>query len=400
VSRLVPCVSRTATLALGLVLLAGPAHAGVQDTVAQLAGTDGVVLVLDAKGTALVSHNVDRSFTPASTLKVMTTLLAADTLGLDARFETDFWVVGDRLLVRGKGDPYLVSEELDLLVKDLAPKLAGKALTGVAIDDSWFTEDITIPGVTATTEPYDALNSATAVNFNTINVVVKGGEVSSAEEQTPLTGLAREVAKREGVQGTNRINIGKNPADARRYAGELIALKLQGAGVAIGGAVTDGVAPDEAPLHTHRNSRTLGEVCGAMLYYSNNYIANQVFLAVGAKAQGAPASLDKSVATATAFIARHPELTGVAMVEGSGISYANQATAAAFAAALALFEPHKALLRVKLDSSHKTGTLKVTKSVIGYLQTKEHGEVRYVVSLDGGGSQRRWDIVQALAREL
>jgi len=391
---------RAALLFSLLLSVPAVAYAGIQDTVATLAGSDGVVLVVDADGAVLASHNADNEFTPASTLKVITTLLAAETLGLDSRFETDFWILGDMLLVRGKGDPFLVSEELDLLVADLAPKLAGKTLRGVAIDDSWFEEGITIPGVTSTTEPYDALTSATAVNFNTINVVVKDGTVTSAEDQTPLTGLAREVAKREGVQGKNRINIGKNPKDARRYAGELISLKLQGAGVTIGDVVEDGEAPNSEPLHTHKNSRTLGEVCGSMLYYSNNYIANQVFLALGASADGAPASLAKSVKVAQAFFASNPGLSGISMVEGSGISYANKATAQAFAAALNLFAPHKDLLRVKHDSSHKTGTLKITKSVVGYAQTKEHGLVRYVISLGGSGSQRRWDIVQALAREL
>jgi len=384
-----------------LFLTASTAHAGIQETVAKLGGSAGVVYVVDAKGQVLAAHNEDRSFTPASTLKVVTTLLAAEHLGLDNHFETDLYVVEDQLVVRGKGDPFLVSEELDLLAAALAPKLEGQTLKGVVIDDSWFVEGITIPGVTSTTEPYDALNSATAVNFNTINVVVKSGAVSSAEEQTPLTALAKEVALREGVQGKNRINIGKSNADAQRYAGELIAAKLRAAGVTIGDAVTSGHAPaDSPPLHTHQNSRTIGEVCGAMLYYSNNYIANQVFLAVGAAVKGAPANLDKSVEVANAYIAAHPELTGIEMVEGSGISYKNQATSAAFAAALALFEPHKALLRVRHESAHKTGTLKVTKSVVGYAQTREHGEVRYVVSLDGNGSQRRWDIVQALQTEL
>ncbi len=382
-----------------VALWALPAQADVQSEVAKLAG-DGGVLAVDGEGNSLVSVHTDKEFTPASTLKVVTTLLAAETLGLDARFETDFWVEGDQLVVRGKGDPFLVSEELDLLAKDLAPKLAGKTLTGVVIDDSWFESGITVPGVTATTEPYDALNSATAVNFNTINVVVKDGVVRSAEEQTPLTALAKEVAKREGVRGTHRINIGKNPSDSRRYAGELIALKLQAAGASVEPKVTDGVAPEREPLHTHQNSRTLGEVCGAMLYYSNNYIANQVFLAVGAKAKGAPASLAKSVEVAEAFIAEHPTLTGIAMVEGSGISYKNQATASAFIGALELFAPHRDLLRVRHDSPHKTGTLKITKSVVGWVATKEHGDVRYVISLDGGGSQRRWDIVQTLQRLL
>ena len=139
-------MTRTAAaLAVCSLLLTTPAVAGIQDTVASLAGKDGVVLAVDKDGKVLASHNANTTFTPASTLKVITTLLAADTLGLDSRFETDFWVQGDLLLIRGKGDPFLVSEELDLLVKDLAPKLTGTPLRGVAIDDSWFIEGITIP---------------------------------------------------------------------------------------------------------------------------------------------------------------------------------------------------------------------------------------------------------------
>jgi serine-type D-Ala-D-Ala carboxypeptidase/endopeptidase (penicillin-binding protein 4) len=388
--------------ALLLFLLAMPtAHAEIGETVARLGGAAGVVYVVDSKGEVLAAHNDHKTFTPASTLKVMTTLLAAEHLGLESRFETEFHLVEDTLLVRGKGDPFLVSEELDVVAAELAKKLEGVELKAVAIDDSWFTSGIKIPGVTGTTEPYDALNSATAVNFNTINVIVKGGTVASAEDQTPLTPLATEVAKRQGVQGTNRINIGKSPEDSRRYAAELIAAKLRAAGVTVGAEVADGAVPEGAePLHIHQNSRTIGEVCAAMLYYSNNYIANQVFLAVGAAVKGAPASLDKSVEVSVAFIAANPGLEGFAMVEGSGISYTNQATSTAFAHALLLFEPHKALLRVRHDSPSKTGTLKVTKSVVGYTDTKEHGVVRYVVSLDGAGSQRRWDIVQALQREL
>ncbi len=392
---------RSAAALLLFLLFAPPAQAGLGETVARLGGTNGVVYVVDAEGAVLATHNGDKSFTPASTLKVMTTLLAAEHLGLENRFETEFHLIEDTLLVRGKGDPFLVSEELDVVAADLAKKLEGKELKGVAIDDGWFATGIKIPGVTSTTEPYDALNSATAVNFNTINVIVKGGKVASAEEQTPLTPLATEVAKRQGVQGTNRINIGKSPKDSRRYAAELIAAKLRAAGVTVGAEVSDGAVPEDAePLHVHQNSRTIGEVCAAMLYYSNNYIANQVFLAVGAAVRGAPASLDKSVEVSVAFIEANPGLEGFVMVEGSGISYTNQATSAAFAHALELFEPHKALLRVRHDSPHKTGTLKVTKSVVGYAETKEHGVVRYVVSLDGAGSQRRWDIVQALQREL
>ena len=391
---------RSVFLVLGLLLAASPAHADLSSEIRALAGSDGVVYVLDANDEVLVDLGGGRAFIPASTLKVFTSLLAAEHLGMDGRFETRFFLDGDVLVVRGGGDPFLVSEELDSVAAALKPLLAGEALAGVAIDDSFFEEGIVVPGVGGTEEPYDALNSATAVNFNTINVRVDGDTVTSAEEQTPITPLARTVAKRRGVKGKLRVNLSNDPKEVRRYAGELIAAKLRAAGVEVGELVEEREAPAGEPLYVHHNSRTVGEVCGALLYYSNNYIANQVFLAVGAKVHGEPASLAKSVRVAEAFVEANPQLKGMVVTEGSGISYDNQATGPALAAALSMFAPHQGLLRTKGGTPNKTGTLKVTKSVIGYADTKSHGTVRYVISLDGGGSNRRWQIVDLLREKL
>ncbi len=380
-------------------LLPGLAFGAWQDDVARLAGNDGVVYVLDEQGEALLELGGDRDFIPASTLKIVTALLASEYLGLESRFETDFFVQDEVLVVRGHGDPFLVSEELDLVVAALKDKLPATPLKGVLIDDSWFAEGIVIPGVGGSDNPYDALNSATAVNFNTINVRVDGGVVKSAEEQTPLTPLAEEIAKKRGVKGKDRINLSNSPQDVRRYASELIAAKLRGVGVSIGDATGAATARGE-PLYVHANTRTVSESVHALLYYSNNYIANQVFLAIGAKEKGAPATLEKGVAVAREFLASKPELAGLKVTEGSGISYENRATGPSLAAALALFAPHKGLMRQKNGTPNKTGTLTVTKSVAGYLETKAHGEIRFVISLDGGGSNRRWQIIDVLRSSL
>lgn len=391
-------------LLLLLLLLLIPTTAAAADwrqDVRDLAGADATVYVVDAEGQVLLDIGGARSFLPASTLKVITTLLAAEYLGLDSRFETPFYLDGATLIVAGQGDPYLVSEELDLVAQGLKAALGGAALDGVRVDDSFFAEGIDIPGVGGSEEPYDALNSATAVNFNTINVQVQGGVVTSAESQTPLTPVAERAAKKRGVKGKLRVNLSDRPEDVRLYAAELIAAKLRAAGVEVGDLVGEGSVPEGAePIYVHRNSRTVGEVAKAMLYYSTNYIANQLFLAVGAKVEGAPASLDKSVAVARRWIEAHPELAGLVVTEGSGISYDNRATGPAMAAALKLIEPHKDLLRVRHGTAHKTGTLKVTKTVAGFLDTARHGTVRYVVALGAGGSQRRWDIVERLKRAL
>ncbi len=387
------------SMILLLWLLPGLALAGWQDDVKKLAGADGVVYVLDEQGQVLIDLGEGRDFIPASMLKVVTALLATEYLGLDGRFETWFWVRDGMLVVKGHGDPFLVSEELDLIAAALKDKLPG-ALKGVVVDDSYFADGIVVPGVGDSDNPYDALNSAVAVNFNTVNVTVSGGKIVSAEDQTPLTPLAERVATARGIKGKERINLSQQPDDVRRYAAELIAAKLRAAGVTVGEAYERGTAPATEPLYKHANTRTVSESVHALLYYSNNYIANQVFLAIGAQEKGAPATLEKSVAVAREFLAKHPKLAGISMTEGSGISYENRATGPSLAAALAMFAAHKGLMRAKHDVPSKTGTLKVTKSVAGYLETKEHGTVRFVISLDGAGSNRRWQIVDALRAGL
>ena len=110
--------------------------------------------------------------------------------------------------------------------------------------------------------------------------------------------------------------------------------------------------------------------------------------------------LEKSVEVATAWIAQDPGLSGLAMVEGSGIAYTNRATAQAMAHALTLLKDDRRLLKVKNGSPHKTGTLKVTKSVVGFLDTKDAGVVRYVIVLGGDGFHTRWKVVNTIAAGL
>ena len=394
----------TAVLLLVLAVLCAPTGVAIagdwKGEVRRLAGKDGVVLAVDEQGEVLVDVRSEKPFIPASILKIPTSLLAARYLGMDHRFVTEFFFQDGLLVVRGQGDPMLVSEELDAVSRAVAPLLADRQVAGVGIDDSYFEEGIKIPGVGASDNPYDALNSATAVNFNTINVVVKGKDVQSAEAQTPITPLAREIALRRGVQGKVRVNLSSSADDVRRYAAELIAAKIRAAGISVGERIERVRVGESKPLYVHQSSKTVADACAGLLYYSNNYIANQVFLAVGAAHSGAPASLSKSVAAAREFIEERRELSGLVMTEGSGISYENRTTAGAMIAALGLFAPHRKLLRVRQDSDSKTGTLSVTRSVAGYIDTKEHGTVRYVISLDRSGSWRRWKIVEAMQKAL
>src|SRR5262245_44071574 len=101
------------------------AAADLTAAIRTIAGPDAVVYAVDASGRALVDIRSAQPFMPASILKVFTVQLAATTLGLDFRFATEFYLDRDRLVVKGHGDPLLVSEELDLVAAALKPRLVG-----------------------------------------------------------------------------------------------------------------------------------------------------------------------------------------------------------------------------------------------------------------------------------
>ena len=132
---------------------ARPALAGVKEKIAGLAPS-GIVLVVDEKGNELIAQNADKPFAPASVTKIVTAWLAMQVLGGDYRFETKFYLDKDRVLyVRGGGDPFLVSEELAELGKELVAAIGKEPITGIVLDASYYPPDIRIPGIESTTSP-------------------------------------------------------------------------------------------------------------------------------------------------------------------------------------------------------------------------------------------------------
>ncbi|MGH6832886.1 MAG: D-alanyl-D-alanine carboxypeptidase, partial [Methyloceanibacter sp.] len=159
--------SRLLAPALALLLLPAPALAGPKEKVAALAPS-AVVLVMDDKGNELVAQNADKPFVPASVAKIVTAWLAMEVLGGDYRFQTSFYLDDKRVLyVRGGGDPFLISEELEPLGRELVAAIGKEPVTGIVLDASYYPSDLRIPGIENTSEAYDALNTALAVNFNT-----------------------------------------------------------------------------------------------------------------------------------------------------------------------------------------------------------------------------------------
>jgi D-alanyl-D-alanine carboxypeptidase/D-alanyl-D-alanine-endopeptidase (penicillin-binding protein 4) len=77
-----------------------------------------------------------------------------EVLGADYRFQTRFYLDGDRVLyIRGGGDPFLISEELAQLAPALVAIIGKQPLSGIVLDASYYPSDIRIPGVEDTDEP-------------------------------------------------------------------------------------------------------------------------------------------------------------------------------------------------------------------------------------------------------
>lgn len=389
-------VIRLAALLLS-VLLPGQVLAGAKEKVAALAPS-GLVFVVDGAGKELLAQNADQPFVPASVTKIVTAWLAMQVLGGDYRFQTQFYLDDARVLyVRGGGDPFLISEELALLAPQLVAAIGKKPITGIVLDASYYPADLRIPGIEDSNESYDALNSALSVNFNTIAAVRKGGAVIAGEKQTPITPLAISEFRARGPNGRGRIGLNQDRAVSLRYAGELLAAFLAQAGTKNDGKITTGSVPEGlTPVYVHQQSRALSQILIGMLQGSNNYVANQIFLEIGAHRLGGPVSLEKSLTILNEALGAHDLKEAIRLEEGSGVSRGNSFTARGLVKVLDLFTPYAHLLRGKDGGANKTGSMVGFRTLAGYANVSGHGRVRFVISLKNNDGAMRFQLLRAI----
>src|SRR3990167_10211490 len=319
---------------------------------------NGAVYVESSNGETLFDLRGKDFFIPASTLKLATGLAALELLGKDYRFKTEFYLdSSNNLYVKGYGDPYLVSEELKKIAKILREK-GLQTIHQIILDASFF-EKIEVPGISTSPNPYDALNSALSANFNTIFIQKnKKKGIFSAEPQTPMTELTRNLAKRAPF-GKSRINLAAHPNESVLYVGYLLKAFLEKERISTEGSIQKGeVHPNAKLIYQHLSSKNLEEVVQVMMEYSNNFVANQIFLVLGAEKLGAPANLRKGKEVVSNFLKNEIGISNFNLEEGSGISRDNQISSYDLVKTLKAFEKYRFLLPEKLDQIQaKTGTL-------------------------------------------
>jgi D-alanyl-D-alanine carboxypeptidase/D-alanyl-D-alanine-endopeptidase (penicillin-binding protein 4) len=252
-------------LLLACLVLSAGVQADSKNTIENLKNIPKVsLLALDSNGSILSSIEPDLSRTPASTLKILTAWLAIKHWGADHQFHTDFFLDRNKnLWVKGYGDPFLVSEEIDIIAQALQ-KMGVKNIRGLGLDEQFFSKDIKVDGQSFSNNPYDAPLSALSANFNTLYLERTQSGIKSAEKQTPLTAIGRKLG--ESMQKKkSRFNI-RDIELAGRYFGELLAAKLKSHGISTSGSIQSGKIPSDAKLlYRHYNSLKLTKVLKAML---------------------------------------------------------------------------------------------------------------------------------------
>ena len=341
-----------------------------------------IYLIEDQQGNVIIEKNSKKKFNPASTLKLLTSLVALKCLGEDYRFKTEFYLdAQNNLKIKGYGDPFLISEIWNKLAEKIANKI--KTINNILIDDSFFASPIKIPGIGNSLNPYDAPVGALCVNFNTIYIKKIRNKFISAEPQTPLIPFAQDQIKKMHIKDTGRYIISHETRVAEIYAGELFKYFLKMHGVYIKGKVGfSTIDPKDKLIYVYYSEYPLKEIIKKMLKYSNNFIANQITLVLGSKFYGAPATLEKGIRVIKSYAKRKLRLTDISMVEGSGISKQNFISCHDMIIILRKFIPYMDLLKKKANIYYKTGTLTGISTRAGYI-IKENKIYNFVLFLRG-----------------
>lgn len=330
------------------------------------------LLVQDKQGRTLHQYKSQRAFMPASTVKILTAYMALEHWGLDYRFHTDFMLDNKGFLwVKGYGDPYLVSEEMRIIAQQIAQRLRNKQLSslrGIIIDDSYYNSPLSQMNTPRSLNPYDAPLNAVSANFNSVGFHKKQYELSPIEWQTPITPLVGELSDLVG-NGKKRISL-RNPYQASRYFKELLTEFLRQDGIQVQHQQYTGQAKAIPLLYRHYNSRNLSEVVQNMLKFSNNFIANQLFLNLGVEAsqKKASASMHRSQSYAKHFINRNFAWKNYFIADGAGLSRESQISPNQMVDLLRSFEKYYYLLPCIKEGQvcAKTGTLSNVHSYAGY----------------------------------
>ena len=136
-----------------------------------------------------------------------------------------------------------------------------------------------------------------------------------------------------------------------------------------------------------------------MLEYSNNFVANGLFLALGDRGDGRPLTLEAAQEAFAAWADRRFGWRGYRVEEGAGLSRGNRLSARQLVDVLRLFAPYRELLPAQDERIRaKTGTLRGISCYAGYVQRAGRWEPFALLINQPVAYELRRQVADSLAR--
>ncbi|MCA0308963.1 MAG: D-alanyl-D-alanine carboxypeptidase [Actinobacteria bacterium] len=298
---------------------------GIQKVGVVVTTTDGQVLADRSSGTPL---------TPASTMKLFTTMAALDALGPERTFATRVVDAdGKRIVLVGGGDPLLTDKTSTSSYKTAslqklaaatvaALRAAGRTSVGLRYDASLFT-----------------------------------GPTFSPDWKSKWLGWEARVAALEINSG--KVSGGRAASNPPKTAAKAFAARLRAAGITVT-SILPATAPAGATELARVTSTTTARIVHRTLLLSDN-VAAETLSRHAALANGRAGSFTGAAANVTAWAADSGLwVTGQRILDGSGLAPGSRLAPAALAAAvrLALAEDRFAPVIGGLPVAAESGTLR------------------------------------------
>lgn len=404
------------------------------------------IVVQEADGVSpRLTFNAEQPMNPASTMKLLTTFAGLELLGPAYTWKTTAWtdapldngVLGGDLYLRGSADPKLSFEQFWLLLRQLRARGVREIGGDLVLDRSLIAP--VDPNATAFDDkplrPYNVGPDALLLNFKALRLILlpdvasKAVRVMAEPEPTNLDIVNlmklgnngcpegwRENLRADLTRHATRWRLvltGTYPASCEQKVWRIGVLPhneyVRGVfeqlwtelGGTLKGGTRDGLVPEAARPLAEIESPTLAEMVRDINKYSNNVMARQLFLTMGAESGKRPARNEDADAVLRAWLdsrkLRFPELV---LDNGSGLSRHERISAANMARLLtAIWKsavmpeliaslPLSAVdgtMKKRLNGNGiagqahiKTGTLEGVKTIAGYVLDK-NGRQQIVV---------------------
>jgi D-alanyl-D-alanine carboxypeptidase/D-alanyl-D-alanine-endopeptidase (penicillin-binding protein 4) len=447
-----PAFGKALVVTLALLILPSAAQAQLPEPVARALVKVGIPEASAAlyvheigAGRPLLTAGADRPVNPASTIKLLTTYAGLDLLGPAYMWNTEAYAAGTLrngvlagdLVIRGQGDPKLTIENFWLLLRNLRGRGLREIRGDLVLDRGYFAVEGHDPSRfdNGPARPYNTGPDALLVNFKAVRVqfipdaetravrLVVEPSLSQVEVVNNLVLDTRaacgywaarlKVDVQGDAQAARLAFSGVFPASCgerehyysvlghAQYTLALFRELWRELGGTLAGGVRDGAAGPEARLLATVQSPALSEVVRDINKYSNNVMARQLYLTLGAAGAGAPASADKSGRVIRQWLAgkglSFPELV---LENGSGLSRAERISARNLGQLLlaAFRSPVMPELMASLPVAAVDGTMKKRLSgadVAGqaHIKTGSLAGVRAIAGYVLDGSGRRMVVV-------